>query len=390
MELEEFLELKGTDLSGVIAKARASLGRNEIIFAVGSLVEGLGNAKSDVDLLWVTPLDENSIPPAAETTWILGECVVDVQAAPLSALNELLDRLDAWSRRPWNVTHAANFSYDERRLLHRLLHGRPLRAPKKVDLSRLRPAAPALARLKLHVARQLSRTIQVDMVGYRDAGDFHSLVYSAQELLGQAVDALVAGYGFTNPIPKWRSRLLDQLPSDWERSLAVRPTGLKAGEVIWRLHRAPERADERLALKHAFRIATFARAVFARAELRFANHAAEEQELFDWPSAGRPSDRRPLPYLDLDVDFLLAEGRVALARLNEFSEAVEMSPREFILALLFDGETTARQAEIAVFGSGSDGEGARVVKRLASRLERAGLSVPGSRIAAAAGGRLKR
>lgn len=357
IELEDFLKLRGTTLSHVVEKARSSLAlaADDCLFSAGSLVEGLGTTKSDVDLLWLTELDPKSIPPAEQLTWVVGRCLVEVQAVTLSALRELLSRLKTWARLPWDTTHDAKFSFDERKLLHRFLHARPLHG----DASHLNPSAVDLTRLKLHVARQYSRTIQVDMVGNRDAGDLRSLVYAAQELLGHAVDALTAGYGFTNPIPKWRSRLLDQIPAGWERSLPIRPEGLTASEKVWQLHRAPERSDEQVVLDHAFRISAFARAVFAWAEMRLVNGSRDElidQSLFNPQSTGHE-----LPYLDFDVDFRIIDGRVFMGRLNEVGEPVILWPHEFAVALLCDGVTTVTETE--------------PVRRLFSALDHAGLSV---------------
>ena len=334
--------MRGTTLSRVVEKARSSLtlGANDCVFSAGSLVEGLGTTKSDVDLLWLTELDPRSIPPAEDLTWVVGRSLVEVQAVALNALHELLSRLHAWAQRPWDTTHDAKFSFDERKLLHRLLHARPVHGCGD-GASNLKPSAADLTRLKLHVARQYSRTIQVDMVGNRDAGDFSSLVYAAQDLLGHAVDALTAGYGFTNPIPKWRSRLLDQIPADWERSLPIRPEGLTASEKVWQLHRAPDRSDKQSALDHAFRISTFARAVFAWAEMRLVSR----DELIDPSLFSLQSTGRVLPYLDFDVDFRIIDGRIFMGRLNEVGEPVELSPQEFAVALLCDGVTTAWDAE---------------------------------------------
>ncbi|HEX2269447.1 MAG TPA: hypothetical protein VHH35_07935 [Pyrinomonadaceae bacterium] len=388
IELEDFLKTRGTTLSRVIEKARSSLelAADDCLFAVGSLVEGLGTAKSDVDLLWLTHLDAESIPSAEDLTLVVGRCLVDVQPVPLTAMNELLSRLQAWSRLSWDTTHDAKFSFEERKLLHRLLYARPLQVIKR-DASKWRPAAADLTRLKLHVARQYSRTIQVDMVGNREAGDFRSLVYAAQDLLGHAADALTAGYGFTNPIPKWRSRLLDQVPAGWEQSLPHRPARLSAGESVWRLHRGPEQLDKRAALAHAFRISTFARAVFAWAEMRLVNNSPKGKELIDWSFFTLPSPGPVLPHLDFDVDFRIIEGRVFMGRLNEFGETVELSQREFALALLCDGSTTLPDAETAVFGTRSDGAARRTIKRLLSNLKQAGLSVPGRRVEMTTNGR---
>jgi hypothetical protein len=377
VNIDDFLRLRGTEIESVVASVQTTVGldADDVLFAVGSIAEGLGNSKSDLDLLLLTPRGEPSLASRGEVALVVGRCLIDVRILRLVELEELLARFNAWTQLPWNVTHAVKFTLEERTLLHRLLHGRLLYKGQGDQITSRLPPRMDLARLKLHVARQMSRTIQVDMVGYRECGDYRSLVFAAQELLGHAVDALTAGYQLTNPLGKWRSRMLDAVPSDWERSLTVRPTGLTAGQQVWRLHRAPERPDEKLSLEHAFRITTFARAVFMWAELQLVKGSVVKQEPTTWSPVERKPHDAPLPYLDFDVDFFLADERVTVARLNEFSETLEMSAREFAVALLFDGTTTAREAEMAVYGPRSDEAESRVIDQLIAEVARAGLSV---------------
>jgi hypothetical protein len=301
---------------------------------------------------------------------VVGRCLVDVRVLPLEEVAALLDRFEAWSGRPWDVTHAAGFGIDERTLLHRFRHGRQLHVGARSRIGERFPAVPDLARLKLHTARQDARTIQVDMVGNRDAADHGSLMFAAQELLGRAVDALVAAYGLTNPLVKWRSRMLDLLPADWEQRLMLRPTGMSAGDLVWRLHRAPEERAERSVLRHAFAISTFARAAFAWAESVLLGWPAGAATAA-WERVGPENGARPLPLLDFDVDFAPTPGGAVLARLNEFGHPLELAARDFAVALLFDGRTSERAAALAVHGSDED-EGA--VARLAARVHDAELS----------------
>jgi hypothetical protein len=169
--------------------------------------------------------------------------------------------------------------------------------------------------------------------------------------------------------------MLDLVPSDWESALGIRPTGLTAGQQVWRLHRTPEEPCEKLSLAHAFRITTFSRPVFMWAERQLLNGSAAKKEGIIWPPIERQSSDSPLPHLDFDVDFLVRDGRVTVARLNEFNEALEMSEREFALMLLFDGTTTAREAEFAFYGCHGDGVEPGGVDRLISLAARAGLSI---------------
>jgi len=377
MNLDEFLHLGGAELSAVIEQVESTvgLGAGEVLLAVGSLVEGMGTSKSDLDLLWITTRDESSLPSRAHVPLLVGRCLVDVQVWRLAAFEDLLTRFETWSKLPWDITHAANFTLDERTLLHRLLHGYVLYKGNGNRVTKRIPVRLDVARLKLQAARQASRTIQVDMVGYREIGDYRTLVFAAQEVLGHAVDALLAGYQLTNPLIKWRSRMLDSVPSDWELALTIRPTGLTAGEQMWRLHRAPSRPDKKIVLEHAFRITTFARAVFIWAERQLVKGSVITKKQCVWPTVEPHPNESPLPYLDFDVDFSLGEERVTVGRLNDFSGTLEMSQREFALTLLFDGTTTAREAEMIVWGSGGRRAKSSGIGQLAQRVALAGFSV---------------
>jgi hypothetical protein len=371
MRIDEFLRLRQTEMPAVLMNVdrAVGLGPDDVLLAVGSIVEGLGNSRSDLDLLFITPrqMDQSSV------TLVVGKCIIDVAILAVEAIDELFTRFEEWSREPWNVTHIAPFTLEERTLLHRLRHGLILHCGEREKVTSRIPPAPDLARLKLHVARQQARTIQVDMAGYREAEDFSSLVFAAQDLLGHAVDALLAGHQITNFTAKWRSRLLKSLPSDWELALGARPTGLTAAQLAWSLHRAPVRPDQKLALKHALRIMTFARAVFLWSETTLVKGARAKPKA--WPRFKPQARDVRLPYLDFDIDFVMTNGHVTVARLNEFSETLKISQDDFALALLFDGTTTAREAERYVFGTRRGNARAKVVDDLLLRIREAGFNV---------------
>ena len=379
MNLDEYLSQRGVDRLAVVASVAENVGNasDDILLGVGSVAEGLGTSKSDLDLLLITSGD-SSQPDLQDqaSAWAVGRCIVDFQTVRSADIEQLLARLDAWSQLPWNVSQAADFNYDERILLHRLLHGRQL-SPTGSDerVAALRPSSSVLSRLKLQVARHMARTVQVDMVGYLGNRDYASLVFAGQELLGHAVDALLAGHQLTNPAPKWRSRLLDSLPSHWESELPVRPTGLSAGQRFWQLHRAPEHPHEQSSLRHAVRCTGFARAVFLWAEMQSTPRPAGRRTSFDWLPAQPQPREAPLPNLKLDVDFSLSGGTVTIARLNEFAGRVELSPDELPLFLLFDGATTAGEAERIVYGSDGGDRERGSLERTIARMAEAGLCI---------------
>jgi hypothetical protein len=378
MNIDEFLAIKEADRASLLASAEsiAGLDGSDVLLAVGSLAEGIGTVKSDIDLILVTPRAVSFDPPEM-VSWVVGKCIVDCRVLPSAFIDELLARLAAWSQLPWDVTKAANFSYEQLLLLHRLSSGVLLAPGVCADATvSIRPPRRQIARLKLHAARHMARTKQVDMAGFKDARDYRSLAFAAQELLGNAVDGLLAVFLQTNPTPKWRSRLLETLPADWESRLVLRPTGLSASEAFWRLHHLPEEADERSSLDYACRIATFARAVFWWAECELIGEFHQE-EPNRWPATGRQAGDPGLPHLALDVDFRLSAAGIAVARLNELGEPLRLGLEDFLLMLLFDGATTVREAELFINDLSGNGAERNRVDSLISRIgERgAGLTV---------------
>ena len=373
METAEFLRSKSIEPSVIADAVRSLIGFEpaDVLLVVGSLAEGLGNTKSDLDLLLITARGIDKVPEG-NIALAVGRCLFDIQVVRFRKIEEVLAQLAAGAAMPWDITRAANITPDDRRLLHRALHGSVIFEGESNRLAALRPAIGDLARLKLQIARHISRTIQVDMAGHFEAGDYPSLVFSAQDLLGHAVDALAAGHYLTNPTAKWRSRVLDAIPPNWECMLGIRPTAQSATQRFWSLHRAPEQPDRCPALQHAFRIAGFARAVFAWAERRLVGENSEPQSQIVWSRVERWPNDAPLPYLHLDVDFSARNGGISIGRLNEYEDPLDLTSREFEVTLLFDGSTTAREAEIAVFGTTSD---RRAVDGLLSRVAQAGLTI---------------
>src|SRR5947208_13864424 len=154
MTLNDFLRVRGANVSAIVAEVDSIVGLEafDILLATGSIVEGLGNSKSDLDLLLITRRGKSSRPGQDNAALVVGRCLIDVQVLRFSELDELLGRLDAWSRAGWKLSHAAKFSLAERTLMHRLLHGRRLHHPGSTRTPLPVPRRRDLARLKLHFA----------------------------------------------------------------------------------------------------------------------------------------------------------------------------------------------------------------------------------------------
>jgi hypothetical protein len=182
------------------------------------------------------------------------------------------------------------------------------------------------------------------------------------------VDALTAAYHHTNPVSKWRSRLVDRLPPDWEQDLAIRPSGLSAAERVWRLHRAPKFPHSVPAVRHALDITSFSRTVFVAAERRLlACWPPHIGEPVNWDGVHRQPDDVVLPFLDFDVDYAATpdvEGSVVIGRLNEFGRSLRLLPHEFAWLLLFDGVTTAGEVTDGIRDAGTATSVRELVRRV--------------------------
>ncbi|MBY3179497.1 hypothetical protein HFO27_33810 [Rhizobium leguminosarum] len=344
---EQFLSFKRTTEQAIRDAASLLLRSegNDVILAVGSVAEGLGNSKSDLDLLMIRHrIDASDQAESKECSWIAGDCIVDMQILAVAEVSALVQRLEDWAETPWDVSSAAPFSPEEILLLHRLCNAVPLSVHPDVQrASGLLPELGKVARLKLHRARHMARTVQVDMVGYKRSGDWYSLIYASQDLLGYVADGLLASFKKTNPNPKWRSRLLHDLPADWKRGMIYMQLAADARQALWDVHYAPAIVDVVSAIAHASRSATLGRAIFAHAECKLVHELDEAWEGVLLSTQQPGETRSPFPALELDVDFVISPDGVQVARLNEFGSALQVPFHKFSLILQHDGVTTPEQ-----------------------------------------------
>lgn len=316
--LDDFLKRGDASMASVVAgiAERVPFDAGDSLVAVGSLVEGLGTTKSDLDV-WV--VKQGPLQEEVHFGLIVGRSLLDVEVLCRQRIIRLAQRLQDWTALPWNVSMPAEFSLTERGFLHRLITAYDLDANQSAGLPK--PSVYGLSRLKFHVARQLSRTVQVDMAGLRDCGDSASLVFAAQELLGHVIDGMSAVNNATNPLPKWRIRLLNSLGVAFAR---LAPEGEALNWHVLSLHRPPVLPNVENSILHALRVTTFARRVFAELEHAFIFDADGEQNC----------DRQipsPPVHLDFDVDYSFAGDNVVVARLNEFDgNKVEIPTQDFL------------------------------------------------------------
>ena len=347
MDLMAFLDSKMTDLETIVYQAKQSIDihDDEMLLVVGSLVEGLGTTKSDLDLLLLTKRDPTHLPLNEHFNWVSGKCLVDLWVLSKPYVDNLLKRFSHWCAAPWDATDTAAFDLPQRTLLHRIATGIWLASEgNQTNEPYPRPDIVDISRLKLHVARHEARTVQVDMAGLVDGEDYRTLAFAAVQLAGLAIDAVLAGHLQNNFTQKWRSRLLDDVPSTWSPQVNPALKG-SVGSIIWDLLRFPETYKPDYILPFAHRIATYSRAVFVWSEQVLLHRHFDVGQQFSYAKTETHGDGEKLPFLDFDVDYSITADGQSLGRLNEFEEAMPITTAELEAALLFDGRTTIDEAD---------------------------------------------
>lgn len=373
MRLAEFLECKGLTLDAVVSSAQAQLclAAGDTLFLCGSIVEGLGNKHSDLDVYLLTSRTDFKYTSLDAVLLAIDTCLIDVRVVPYSNIEALIARFEAWARKPRQPREALCISYDERKLLHRLSTGYVVFGKMCFEQLRQRVDPRILARHKLDWACYYAETLQVDLAGLCSDGDQYTMVYVAQELLAHAADALLAAHLETNPNGKWRIRQLAELPDMTERWLPGRPINQPLREYYANLHRAPDTDCIDDAHQHALRIVAFSRRAFLWAEQRLTSY---EGPLFpvvkDWPVA--VGGNKFLPHLDLDVAVRSYEV-IELLRLHGSGDIIVLSANTAFLICLFDGQTTLGEAECVARSLGSREDGSEAISQVQALIRYAGL-----------------
>ena len=344
MYLAEFLGIHSLTPKDIVeaVKQVVALDESDILLVVGSLVEGLGNSKSDLDLLLFTARTDVR-PTSLDTIALLThECLIDLRVVPNTVIDALLGRFRQWCLQSENARDAAAFNYEERKLLHRLSTGMALCGEARFQELQASVSAHSLGRQKFDLARYMASTVQVDIAGLYQAGDLLSVTFGAQDLLAHTADALLAGYGRINPLPKWRIRELQSLPDEWSSDMPGRPTTSTAAMTFVELHRAPEVTSTESVLQHAIRITCFSRGLFPWMERRLSGTVCPLPQLRVAP-LNLAGQGEVLPCLDFDVQISFVGEHFEMWRLKDPKSVFRLSPLGYVIACLCDGGTSKSQ-----------------------------------------------
>lgn len=213
---ENILSETKHDIEGILALENLKKDDDNVIYLSGSLVEGLGNSGSDIDIFVV-----GSANPSGEfiinkryfsiSVHYLGSRRVDFEYWPRSVVKDIAYRLNQIEVGSEFV--AEKLSQPEELFIHRLFVGLPLKHPdfhdrlkRQFDLDRFRAY---LIQQSIH---RIDGALE-DLVGMLDDGKLDDGLLRAVDLVGLSLDTLGYSQGNTNTLPKWRGAIAKRLTS---------------------------------------------------------------------------------------------------------------------------------------------------------------------------------
>ena len=257
-----------------IAISATGGGSTAIVFVAGSIVEGMDNAWSDVDLFVIDerPATGGREPVSHEVRGLH----VDVELWNQTVVADLVSKVESLSA-AGNMRRSRSLDRGQVEFAHRLATGVVLvgEAVASEWQLRLKAALPALLVLRAAV---LADGFHLDALGAMTAGDYHSAAWMSDQVLNAAIDAFLAAMGSTSENPKWRIRRLREVR---ERSPN---NAIAADGTVSLIH------DEYVDIAFNRRNTAIALAQLVRRNIRLANR------VFPWACAQllQGSDAEPL------------------------------------------------------------------------------------------------
>jgi predicted nucleotidyltransferase len=211
--------------------------RGGVVYLGGSVVEGHGNPWSDVDVFVVgnlPPVGPDVKPGDVNTVSVHFYKGVrfDFEYWAPERVRDLARRLRSIRLGITRSLTRTTFSYIEECFLHRLRTGRPLRDARGF---RKWQSRFNFRKFALYQAQETVRHVDAmleDACGMLEAGHVEAAVFTAREMVGEAVDAYCHFRGETDPVKKWRLVHVARLPADDEHQVELR-------ETYWQLQFPP-------------------------------------------------------------------------------------------------------------------------------------------------------
>jgi hypothetical protein len=347
MDVDAFLRFHRVAYADLIGQIRARVQHDpaDLLLLAGSLCEGLGNHRSDLDVYRVPSQHDEA--PAGDPVSILdfGTFALDVETVERTALERLLARLDAVdSDADADPRKAvADFSDADVKLLHqlRIAHTVPGGEPFRQLAGAVH--ARKLARVLLDRAVAWMGALHIDILGFVEIGDDESARPLLRAFRARLGAALLAGLGETNPAEKWQIRLLARLATP--RAALCLPGGDALATVIDRWRALDHRIGEWSAEQALRALARLRFAIVPWAQQRFLSGVSLQSNDNGFPAvaAQHRSDGTVLPPLRLDCQLQRDARGIWISRVAS-PEVIYVNPLAHEVLMLFDGASTAGAA----------------------------------------------
>jgi predicted nucleotidyltransferase len=191
----------------------------------GSLVEGFGNARSDLDV-YVFTEGPPALPAADSMRYDIDEFVVDmdyidnvpvdIECWEIDRVDEVVERLNSCPTDDWG--HAKSLDIACLQLAHGIRVGCAVRGVERFKQVRTRVDWQHLCQVLFCYFAHDYHNSADDAIGAIDAEDHGAALLMSRMAIGAAMDALLAASGSTNIKSKWRLSKLRQLGmGEWEQ-----------------------------------------------------------------------------------------------------------------------------------------------------------------------------
>jgi hypothetical protein len=310
----------------------------EVALLTGSLVEGLGNLRSDIDVYWVTDRPVETTFANALVCDMGAGVAADIEVFRPNGLRDLLSRfadIDTGPNRDVRRS-ATSFSLSELKLLHNLRIGIPLWGADGLEALQLALDSVALARTLLDLAHAHLDMLHSDILGALGAGEITTARHLLRAFRNHLAGALLAGLGETNPAEKWRPQKLT-LARAAHGDIQL-PGGRPLSEMVDEIENSDARigTDDpyqvfRRLLAASWSILPWAETLLSGAAPRRGNRGSVQTR----PSGGG----RPLPALSLECRVGCDSRGVWLSALRS-PQILYLGPLAHDLLPCFDGETS--------------------------------------------------
>jgi hypothetical protein len=214
-DIVRFERTIGVEITDLLALEGLPRNTTDSVYASGSVVEGFGNSRSDIDIFVVgdgRPRDSGVViekEQFAISIHFLGKRRVDFEYWPVQQMHAIAARLNG-------IHVGEDFVADklapvEKLLIHRLKVAIPLCNPAQLSNLQSQIDWPRFqAYLVQEATHRIDGAIE-DVWGMMETGRLLDATLRARDIAGFAADAGRFAQGETNPLEKWRAAALTRL-----------------------------------------------------------------------------------------------------------------------------------------------------------------------------------